>query len=83
MIPELLTINRTEQGTYDDSSLGQKVNNNMGLERINEDLESYRDNAMGTIVFNKTMVPKTSCDEFRSVAEITDGALYRSKSGEF
>ena len=55
----------------------------MGLERINEDLEGYRDNAMGTIVFNKTMVPKTSCDEFRSVAEITNGAVYRSKSGEF
>ena len=29
------------------------------------------------------MVPKTSCDEFLSVAEITDGALYRSKLGEF
>ena len=29
------------------------------------------------------MVPKTSCDEFHSVAKITDGSLYRSKLGEF
>ena len=83
VIPELLTINRTEHGTYDDSSLGQKAINNMGLERIDEDLEGYRDTALGTIVFNKTMVPKTSCDKFRSVAKITDGSLYRSKLGEF
>ena len=28
-------------------------------------------------------MPKTSCDEFRSVAKITDGLLYRSKLDDF
>ena len=78
MIPDLLTINRTEHETSEESSL-QKTSNNMGLEIINKDLEGYKDAALGTIVFNKTMVPKTSCDEFRSVAKITNGSLYRSK----
>ena len=55
----------------------------MGLEIINKDLEVYRDAALGTIVFNRTTVPRTSCEEFRSVAKINDGSLYRSKLDEF
>ena len=83
VIPDLLTINRTEHETSEDSSSGQKTINNMGLEIFNKDLEGYKDAALGTIVFNKTMVTKTSCEEFRSLAKITDGSLYRSKLGEF
>ena len=57
VIPDLLTINRTEHETSEDSSSGQKTIDNMGLEIFNKDLEGYKDAALGTIVFNKTMVP--------------------------
>ena len=57
VIPDLLTINRTEHETSEDSSSGQKTINNMGLEIFNKDLEGYKDATLGTIVFNKTMVP--------------------------
>ena len=77
MIPDLLTINRTEHETSEDSSSGWKTINNMGLEIINKDLEGYKDAALGTIVFNKTMIPKTNCDELRSLAKITNGSLYK------
>ena len=56
VIPDLLTINRTEHETSEDSSLGQKTIYNMGLEIFNKDLEGYKDAALGTIVFNKTTV---------------------------
>ena len=73
MIPDLLTINRTKHETSEDSTSGQKTISNMGLIIINPDLEGYKDAALGTIVFNKTKIPKTNCEEYRSVAEITDG----------
>ena len=57
VIPDLLTINRTEHETSEDSSSGQKTINNMGLEIFNKHLEGYKDTALGTKVFNKTMVP--------------------------
>ena len=34
-------------------------------------------------MFNKTKISKTDCEEYRSVAEIKEGMLYRSKLGEF
>ena len=55
----------------------------MGIDILNKDLEGYQDAALGTIVFNKTKIPKTNCEEYRSVAEINEGMLYRSKLGEF
>ena len=50
---------------------------------MNKDLEGYHDAALGTIVFNKTKIPRTECEEYRSVAEIKEGMLYRSKLGDF
>ena len=50
----------------------------MGFNIIEYELEGYRDTFIGTIVFNKTTVPQNRCDEFRSVAKITDGFGYCS-----
>ena len=83
VIPDMLTINRTTNETSEDSTSGRKTISNMGLDIINQDLEGYKDAALSTIVFNKTKIPKTNCEEYRSVAEITDGSLYKSKLGEF
>ena len=82
MIPDMLTINRTTHETSEDSTSGKKTISNMGLDIINQDLEGYKDAALGTIVFNKTKISKTK-EEYRSVVEITHGSLYKSKLGEF
>ena len=50
---------------------------------INKDLEGYHEAALGTIVFNKTKIPRTECEDYRSVAEIKEGLLFRSKLGDF
>ena len=50
---------------------------------MNVDLEGYHDAALGTIVFNKTGLPRTECEQYRSVAEIEEGLLFRSKLDDF
>ena len=55
----------------------------MGFNIIEYELEGYRDKSVGTIVFNKTTLPQNRCEEFRSVAKITDGLLFRSKLNSF
>ena len=81
MIPNLITINRTEE-TSEDSSSERNSFSNLGLEIISKDLEGYRDAVLGTIVFNRTTVPRTRCEEFRSVVArqdiITSQALLRA-----
>ena len=44
---------------------------------MKEDLEGYKDAELGTIVFNKTGLPRTECEQYRSVAEIKEGLLFR------
>ena len=83
MIPDMVTIDRTTNETSEDSTSEQKTISNMGLDIINHDLGGYYDAALGTIVFNKTKIPKTSCEEYRSVAKINEGMLYKSKLGDF
>ena len=49
---------------------------------MDKDSEGYHDAALGTIVFNKTKISRTKCEEYRSVAETKEGMLYRSKLGD-
>ena len=50
---------------------------------IEHELESYTDANVGTIVFNRTNLPRNRCQEFRSVAKIEDGQLFHSKTDKF
>ena len=84
MIPELISIERsTVKPSNDDSSKHRTSLNNMGLDIMNEDLEGHYDSALGTVVFNKTGLPRTECEQYRSMAEIEKGLLLRSKLGDF
>ena len=38
---------------------------------------------MGTIVFDRTNLPRNRCQEFRSIAKIEDGQLFHSKLDKF
>ena len=55
----------------------------MGFNIIEHELAGYRDTSVGTVVFNKTSLPQNRCEEFRSVARISDGLLFRSKLNNF
>ena len=47
------------------------------------ELESYVDVSLGRIIFNRTNVPRSTCEEFRSVAKIESGGLCMSKIDNF
>ena len=55
----------------------------MELDSINEDLEGHHDSDLGTIVLKKTGLLRTKCEQYRSVAEIEEGLLFKSKLGDF
>merc|ERR1711893_475559 len=48
---------------------------NIGMENNINFLESYRDLAFGTIVFNISGLPRNECEAFRSVNKISGGEL--------
>ena len=50
---------------------------------MNEELKGHHDSALGTILFNKTGLPRTECEQYRFVAEIEEGLLFKSKLGDF
>ena len=75
VIPNLLAFNRTEDKTAEEFLENSSVKD-MGFYIIEYELEGYRDTSVGTIVFNKTTLPQNRCEEFGSVAKITDGLLF-------
>ena len=84
MIPDLISIERPAVKPPTDGSSKRRTSlKDMGIDVMNEDLEGHYDSALGTFVFNKTVLPKTECDEYRSMAEIEKGLLFKSKLGEF
>ena len=56
---------------------------NVGGKRNINELESYADVNVGTVVFNRTNIPRNRCQEFRSIAKIEDGQLFHSKLDKF
>ena len=84
VIPDLISTERsTAETSKDESSEHRTTVNNIGLDIMNEDLEGHHDSALGTIVFNKTGLPRTECEQYRSVAEREEGLLFKSKLGDF
>ena len=47
------------------------------------EIESYVDVSLGRIIFNRTNIPRSTCEEFRSVAKIESGGFYASKIDNF
>ena len=46
-------------------------------------LESYRDLAYGTVVFNISGLPRNKCETFRSISKIDNGEILQSKLEKF
>ena len=82
IIPNLLSVDRSKEKT-DEEILENSSYKDMGFNLIEYELEGYRDAKIGTVVFNRTVLPQNRCEEFRSVAQIPDGLLFQSKVDNF
>ena len=47
------------------------------------ELESYFDAVLGVFVMNVTDLPTNECQHLKSIADLSEASLYRSKLGNF
>ena len=63
IVPNILSINRSRDKEIEDILDSDHYND--GVKMIEHELESYTDANVGTIVFNRTDIPRNKCQEFR------------------
>ena len=68
VIPNVLSINRSREQTIEEI-LDNSYYKNDGFNLVEHELEGYRDATVGTVVFNRTSLPRNKRQEFRSVAQ--------------
>ena len=84
LIPNLLTIDRSPFNLPSDSSTNQRKSiKDKAMSMLNMELESYFDSVLGVFVMNRTTLPSTKCQRFRSIADISEASLFKSKLGNF
>ena len=81
-MPNTLAITRSRDEEIEDILDSNHYTNVGGKKNVNE-LESYTDANVGTIVFNRTSIPRNRCQEYRSVAKIENGELFHSKLDDY
>ena len=83
IVPNLLTISRT----HPQESTNQKSHrSHIDQEQIDQedrDLEDYFDATPGVIVFNRASLPANKCERFRSISDVPDASLFKSKIADF
>ena len=82
IIPNKIEINR-RRNIRRERLIDRISYKNIGMENNINFLESYRDLAFGTIVFNISGLPRNECEAFRSVNKISKGELMKSKLEDF
>ena len=82
LIPNLLTIDRSPL-TSDGSTNQRKSIKDTAMDKLNMELESYFDSTLGVFVMNRTTLPANECQRYRSIADISDASLFKSKLGDF
>ena len=74
VLPNTLVIDR-ERDVKIENMLDSSHYKHSGGRMNSNELESYVDVSLGRIIFNRTMVPRNTCEEFRSVAKFETGGL--------
>merc|ERR1712131_312949 len=82
IIPNKIEINR-RRNIRRERLINRISYKNIGMGNNIIFLESYRDLAFGTIVFNISGLPRNECEAFRSVNKISSGELLKSKLEDF
>ena len=78
ILPNTLVITRDRDMEIENILDNSHYKNTGGKKNTNE-IESYVDVSLGRIIFNRTNIPRNTCQEYRSVARIESGGLYHSK----
>ena len=78
ILPNTLVIKRNRDENIENMLDNSHYKHTGGKMNTNE-LESYVDVSLGRIIFNRTNIPRKSCQEFKTVARIESGGLYKSK----
>ena len=78
ILPNTLMITRNRDVNIEHMLDNSHYKHTGGKMNTNE-MESYVDVSLGRIIFNRTNIPRNTCQEFRSVARIESGGLYHSK----
>ena len=82
IIPNKLEINR-KRNKIVEKIIDQAHYKNVGKRNNVNMLESYRDLAFGTVVFNISGLPRNKCETFRSISRIDNGEILQSKLEKF
>ena len=82
IVPNTLAITRNRNRDIEEILDNDHYRSVGGKRNINE-LESYEDVNVGTVVFNRTNLPRHKCEEYRSIAKIENGELLQSKLERF
>ena len=82
IVPNTLIITRNRNENIE-KVLDNEYYKTVGGKRNRNELESYKDVNVGTIVFNITNLPRHRCEESRSIVRIEDGELFQSKLDRF
>ena len=82
IIPNKLEINR-KRNKLAEKIIDQAHYKNVGGRNNVNMLESYRDLAYGTVVFNISGLPRNQCETFRSISKINNGEILQSKLEKF
>ena len=53
------------------------------MDVLNKELDGHFDSVLGMFVFNRTILPTTECQRYRSIADIPEASLLKSKLGDF
>lgn len=78
VVPNAVEITRKRNRVIEDVLDNDHYRSVGGRRNINE-LESYQDVIVGTVVFNRTKLPRNKCEEYRSIATIENGEFLQSK----
>ena len=62
IIPNILSINRSRDKTAEEILENSSYKDN-GFNLVEYELEGYRDATVGTVVFNRTILPRNRCQE--------------------
>ena len=78
IVPNVLTFSRT----HPIESTNQKSHKSH-IDQEHRDLEDYFDATLGVIVFNRVSLPANKCERYRSISDIPDASLFKSKIADF
>ena len=82
VIPNTVEITRKRNKVIEEVLDKKHYKSVGGRKNVNE-LESYQDIVIGTVVFNITGFPRSRYENFRSIATIENGELLQSKLEKF